>query len=140
VQNPAGACYNHGNMKIIALIPLKNEDWILKTTIPQMKKYANEILCLDAGSTDGTLAYLKTAGENVFVKRQTEETDSYYIEGIREFFNEKGILYFEPIQLWHVPELKKIFLNEIGREPIIKTYPAWVVGMKKFLDRIKKTF
>jgi len=64
-------------------------------------------------------------------------TDSYYIDSIREFFKEKGILYFEPIQLWQVPELKKIFISEIGREPHIKTYPAFVVASKKIYDAIK---
>ena len=54
-------------------MPVKNEGWILKTTIPQLKKFADEILCLDAGSTDTTLDYLKKAGSNVFIKPQKNE-------------------------------------------------------------------
>jgi glycosyltransferase involved in cell wall biosynthesis len=62
-------------MKIIALMPVKNEGWILKTTIPQLKKFADEILCLDAGSTDDTLSYLQSAG--VSVRQQTEKKTNY---------------------------------------------------------------
>ena len=46
-------------MKIITLFPVRNEEWILRTTIPQMKKFSDEILCLDAGSVDSTREILK---------------------------------------------------------------------------------
>lgn len=41
-------------MKKIALMMVKNEDWILEATIPQLKKFVDEILVLDTGSTDKT--------------------------------------------------------------------------------------
>ena len=56
-------------MKIIALMPVKNEEWILNTTIPHLQKFVDEILVLDVESTDKTLEILKQY--NVLVKKQS---------------------------------------------------------------------
>jgi glycosyltransferase involved in cell wall biosynthesis len=81
-------------MKIIALMPLKNEEWILKTTIPQLRKFADEILCLDGGSTDGTLEYLKSQG--VSVKPQTEKKINFsaWRREVLEWGRERGGTHF----------------------------------------------
>ncbi|MBI5400020.1 hypothetical protein HZB07_05365 [Candidatus Saganbacteria bacterium] len=46
-------------MKTIALLLVKNEGWILPTTLPQLNKFVDEILVLDTSSTDNSLAILK---------------------------------------------------------------------------------
>lgn len=57
-------------MKVIALMPVKNEEWILNVIIPSLKSYVDEILCLDVGSTDNTIEILKSHG--VQVKSQAD--------------------------------------------------------------------
>lgn len=52
-------------MKIIGLMPVKNEAWILPATIPQFKRFVDEILVLDTGSDDGTQKILKNLGVEV---------------------------------------------------------------------------
>ena len=42
--------------KIIALLPLKNEAWILKTYLSSISSVADEIIILDDGSTDDSIS------------------------------------------------------------------------------------
>lgn len=46
-------------MKIIALAPVKNEEWILQTYITSMQMIADEIIILDDNSTDSTSEILR---------------------------------------------------------------------------------
>lgn len=62
-------------MKIIALFPVKNEDWILGITLPVLKKFADEIIALDGGSTDETLQLLNQHG--VIVRKQDLNNKNY---------------------------------------------------------------
>jgi glycosyltransferase involved in cell wall biosynthesis len=55
-------------MKIIGLMPVKNEEWILDITIPQLKLFVDELLVLDVESNDKTIEILKK--HNVHVKHQ----------------------------------------------------------------------
>ena len=61
-------------MKIIGLMIVKNEGWILETTLPQINKYCDEILAIMGDSSDNTLAILKKY--DVSVLQQTE-SDNY---------------------------------------------------------------
>lgn len=54
-------------MKIIALIPFKNEEWILPTFLLSVKQIADEIIALDDNSTDNSVEILEKNG--VIVKK-----------------------------------------------------------------------
>lgn len=55
--------------------------------------------------------------------------NSYHKRYILELFQQHGITYFEPLQIWHIPELKQIFIAEVGREPRAKVFPHWLVKL-----------
>jgi len=52
-------------MKIIALLPFKNEAWALHSYISSISQVADEIIALDDGSTDSGTAILKEAGAKI---------------------------------------------------------------------------
>ncbi len=53
-------------MKIIALLPVKNEEWILPTYLHSIKKYADEIIVVNDNSTDKTKEILESFGAKVY--------------------------------------------------------------------------
>lgn len=57
-------------MKTTILIPTLNEIEAVRVIIPQIKReWADEIICVDGGSTDGTVEYFKEQGLRVFIQQ-----------------------------------------------------------------------
>ncbi len=81
-------------MKIIALFPIKNDRWILDTTIPQLKKFVDEICCLDGGSMDGTIEVLKSYGVLVKQQDQTNLNYSSWRQELLDWGRERGGTHF----------------------------------------------
>jgi hypothetical protein len=54
------------------------------------------------------------------------------------WFNERGVEFFEPLEIWHVPTLHAEFRRRAGRNPKPdRSYmPAWPVGAKRFGKRV----
>lgn len=52
-------------MKIFIVIPAYNESEVIVETIKDVKKYCSDIIVVDDGSSDGTLAKAKEAGADV---------------------------------------------------------------------------
>jgi hypothetical protein len=65
------------------------------------------------------------------------ETDWRYKE-IITWFNEKGILFFESLDIWYIKELHDKFTQKIGRKPKIKQYPKWLVMINNIKNKLKK--
>lgn len=59
---------------------------------------------------------------------------------VLEMFKQKGIQYFEPLQIWHVPELHDKFLKEVGREPKPSLIPSWILYLNEIKNKIKNNF
>lgn len=52
-------------MKIIALFPAKNEEWILRSTLPPLLSIADEVVVLDDGSIDRTADIVRELGGHI---------------------------------------------------------------------------
>ncbi|MDO8575427.1 MAG: glycosyltransferase [bacterium] len=63
--------------------------------------------------------------------------DIYYKKSIMNFFKEYGVKYFEPLEIWHLDELKKIFIEKLSREPKIKKYPKILIEINKIKNKVK---
>ena len=66
--------------------------------------------------------------------------ESWYMQGALDYFTEKGVEYFEPLQIWHVPELREVFAKKMGRQPKPRTAPAFVVKLNSIKNKIRNHF
>lgn len=66
------------------------------------------------------------------------KTTPWYFDAVLKFFKEKGIKYFEPLQIWHIPEFRDMFIHECGREPKPRLYPRWLVSLKNTVNKYVK--
>jgi glycosyltransferase involved in cell wall biosynthesis len=41
----------------------------------------------------------------------------WHVDDIVRWFDRYGAEFFEPVEIWHVPELHKLFVERVGREP-----------------------
>ena len=56
-------------MKVIALLPFKNEEWCLPAYLHNTKVIADEIIAIDDGSTDNSVKILEDAGAKYIPQR-----------------------------------------------------------------------
>jgi len=63
---------------------------------------------------------------------------SWHLDKILDWFDEYGIEFFEPLQIWHIPELHDEFIKRVSREPKIKIYPKWLVELNNIRNNLKK--
>lgn len=64
-------------------------------------------------------------------------SSEWHLIEINGFFDKYGIEFFEALQIWHVPELKEEFIKRVGRDPVSKTYPAWLSALNEIKNWIK---
>ncbi|MBU0672471.1 MAG: glycosyltransferase, partial [Candidatus Margulisbacteria bacterium] len=53
-------------MKLSACMIVKNEEAMLRMTLPDLVKSVDEVILVDTGSTDGTVEYAKSCGARVY--------------------------------------------------------------------------
>lgn len=46
-----------------------------------------------------------------------DQQPSWHEAEIREWFDERGVEFFEPLEIWHVPSLRSEFERRVGRRP-----------------------
>lgn len=70
--------------------------------------------------------------KEIFADKYTERQNE-----VSDMMTKNGILYFEPLQIWHIPELHERFLREIGREPKPSLIPNWLIKLNDIKNKIK---
>ena len=127
-------------MKIIGLVPFKNEEWIFATCLASLRPVCDEVICIDDGSTDKSIKYpgteavinqkysitlpddhvnLQTMPVDWFVTypRPNMRMKDWRWERMMQHFDQHGIEYFEKLQIWHYEPLFKEFVRRANRKP-----------------------
>lgn len=68
------------------------------------------------------------------------KTSNWHLKEIKDFFEKYGILFFEDLQIWHIPELRELFIQETGRAPISKVYPKWLSALNEIKNKVLHYF
>ena len=61
----------------------------------------------------------------------------FYINQITNLFKQKNITFFESLDVWHISELRELFINKVGKCPKAKTFPVWLLFLNKIKNKIK---
>ena len=68
-------------MKIIALLPFRNEEWCLPSYLHNTTKIVDEIIAIDDGSIDNSVKILEDAGAKVYSSEKLIKFNSGWSEG-----------------------------------------------------------
>jgi len=61
----------------------------------------------------------------------------FHLEAINKLFDKYGLEFFEPLQIWHIPELKEEFIKKVGREPKSRTFPGWLIALNNLKNKLR---
>ena len=64
---------------------------------------------------------------------------TWHLKEIYRLFDQHGILFFEPLQIWQIKELKEEFIKRIGREPISKepnVFKQKIKNIKRYIIKL----
>ncbi|MEI8248963.1 MAG: glycosyltransferase [Candidatus Taylorbacteria bacterium] len=70
-------------------------------------------------------------------KDDLDKSNTWYIESIRKIFDIHGIIFFEPLEIWHIDELRQMFIEKTGRKPVPKTFPIFILRLNDLKNKIK---
>jgi hypothetical protein len=56
---------------------------------------------------------------------------TWHLQEIKKLFDEHGILFFEPLQIWHIKELEDEFIKQTGRKPVSIQENSIIKNIKK---------
>lgn len=71
-------------------------------------------------------------------KEKLNSYDKVKLQDIYTMFDTKGTLFFEPLDIWHIEELRERFEKENHRKPTkIKVFPSWLIYINTIKNNIK---
>lgn len=66
-----------------------------------------------------------------------ESSDTLRMQEILNWFDTYGIIFFESIDIWSVPELRESFIRQKHREPRVLHYPKILISLNTIRRRLK---
>ncbi len=63
--------------------------------------------------------------------------NDHYKKDLFRWFDEYGIAFFEPLQIWHIDFLRNEFRKRMNRDPVSVSYNKLILTAKRIRDKIK---
>ncbi len=60
----------------------------------------------------------------------------WHRDQIMSDFKKYGIEFFEPLDIWYLPELRTLFIQQTGRQPVAKKFPQWLLFLNKYKNKV----
>ncbi len=61
------------------------------------------------------------------------------LKRITNLFEEKGVLFFERLDIWYLEELRTTFIEKVGRPPKPDTYPGWLLYCNTIKNKVRNS-
>lgn len=78
--------------------------------------------------------------ESKLVEFETSNKAEILKNQIKDLFANHGVQYFEPLDIWNIPELHELFTKQTGREPKPSLAPNWVLYLNNKKNKIKNLY
>jgi glycosyltransferase involved in cell wall biosynthesis len=115
--------------------------WYRCIELIQTKKDPRRINNTYSVGLDNNKIILKKTNSEWFtgisIPQQESNKWMWYIDNISKMFNEYGIKYFEPLDIWYVKELEDEFIKKIGRVPKSKKFPKWLIKLNNIKNKLR---
>ncbi len=70
-------------------------------------------------------------------KQSYQPNSNWHKKEILKWFDIYGIEFFEPLQIWYIPELRDLFIKKVGREPKPSVAPKWLLKLNAIRNALK---
>jgi glycosyltransferase involved in cell wall biosynthesis len=67
----------------------------------------------------------------------TDSETTWYTTETLKYFDNKGIEFFEPLEVWYIDRYKQMFIKKTGREPRTETYPSILIVLNTIRLKVR---
>jgi len=68
---------------------------------------------------------------------QQDDHHQWHREKVYDILRKKGTVFFEPLDMWYLPDLKALFIKENKRQPRVKKVPNFIKKLNSLKNKIK---
>ncbi len=108
-------------MKIIVVMPARNEEWILEKTLKAISLFADHIIVADQNSTDGTLEICRKFKKVIVIRNKNRfhisSVRKQLLDAARNFEGNNVILSFDADEIPTAHIIDNNFLNKLKKLP-----------------------
>lgn len=69
---------------------------------------------------------------------EMQNNPSWHLEKLSELFDTYGVKKFEPLEIWHIEELRNRFMKDIGHNPLSQSFPEIVKFANGYKNKVKQ--